>query len=167
MTTPSSLSRQRGLSLVEVLLVMAILAVGLLGLMTLQVVNLRGNATSRGRETATSLARGVLDQVQAEAQVQQMNSAYGTPLPQGFVATFNQAGTAAGTLYFDQTGQALASATGAIFTATWNRLAAKGGTPGTAEYRVEVAWSFETGPGGAPLRRTVSMDRLVARQVAP
>lgn len=164
MSTPSPSRRaQQGLSLVEVLIVMVVLAVGLLGLMALQVVNIRGNAISRGRETATSLAKALLDQVQAEAQAQQLNAAYGTPLPKDFVATFNQAGTAAGTLYYDQTGRALASAAGAIFTATWNRLAAKGGTPGTAEYRVEVAWSFETGSGGALVRRTVSMDRLIAR----
>lgn len=162
-TPPAPRRTQLGLSLVEVMIAMVVLAVGLLGLMTLQVMSLRGNAASRGRETATQLAKALLDQVQAEAQTQQLNTAYGLPLPKDFVATFNQAGTATGTLYYDQTGHAVASATGAPFTATWNRLAAKGGTPGTAEYRVEVAWAFETGPGGTPVRRTVSMDRLIAR----
>lgn len=154
---------QGGFSMVEVLVVMVILAVGILGLLTLQVMSLRGTTGSRGRETATAIAKGLLDQVQAEAQIEQLNKGYGVAKPQDFAATFNQAGTPTGNLFFDLKGKALPKAEGSVFQATWTRLAAKGDTPGASEYRVEVAWAFETNGSGVPIPRTVSMDRLITR----
>lgn len=155
--------QQQGFSMVEVLVVLVILAVGLLGLLSLQVMTLRSGATSRGRETATYIAKGLLDEVQTEAQIDQLKSGYGIAEPKDFKAVYNQAGTTEGTLHFDHQGQRLASSANAIFNATWKRLAAKGSTPGSAEYRVEVTWTFETGAGGTPIPRTVSMDRLITR----
>lgn len=156
-------NQQRGFSLIEVLLVLVILAIGLLGLLSLQVMTLRSGATSRGRETATQIAKGLLDEVQAEAQIEQLQSAYGMALPKGYAPVFGDADETGGTIPFDIQGRRLDSPTEAVFTATWKRLEAKGNTPGTAEYQVRVAWSFEAGAGGAPIARTVSMNRLVTR----
>lgn len=154
---------QHGFSLVEVLVVLVILAIGLLGLMALQVMNLRSGSTSRGRETATFIAKGLLDEVQAEAQIDHLKARYAIAQPKDFKAVYNDDKTTEGTVYFDHQGQRLASDKGSIFKATWKRLAAKGTTPNTAEYLAEVVWTFETGPGGVPLPRTVSMDRLITR----
>lgn len=154
---------QRGFSLVEVLVVMVIMAIGLLGLMALQVMNLRSGATSRGRETATFIAKGLLDEMQAEAQIDHLKARYAIAPPKDFTAIYNQEKTMEGTVYFDHQGQRLASDEGSIFKATWKRLEAKGTTPNTAEYLAEVVWTFETDPGGTPLLRTVSMDRLITR----
>lgn len=154
---------QHGFSLVEVLVVMVILAIGLLGLMALQVMNLRSGTTSRGRETATFIAKGLLDEVQAEAQIDHLRTRYAIAPPKDFQAVYNQDKSTKGTVFFDHQGQRLASEEGWIYQAFWDRLEAKGGTPGSAEYRVAVAWISEIKTDGAPILRTVSMDRLITR----
>ena len=56
---------QSGFSLVELLVAVVILAVGLLGLMELQVTALRANNKGEGILTAASLAQEVIEQITA------------------------------------------------------------------------------------------------------
>ena len=143
--------------MVEVLVALVILAVGLLGLMALEVMTIRRVADSKERQTATLLAKGMLDQVQAEAQIEHLR-AYNLNGPRDFVSTYNNP---KGTVTFDKNGKPTADAKEALFTANWGRIASKGGTPGTAEYVVEVTWVLETAANGTPIPLHVSMNRLI------
>jgi prepilin-type N-terminal cleavage/methylation domain-containing protein len=58
-------SRQRGFTLVELLISMGLSMVGLLGLMTLQVIAVRGNMSSRNFAEATSLAQERIEWLQS------------------------------------------------------------------------------------------------------
>jgi prepilin-type N-terminal cleavage/methylation domain-containing protein len=56
--------RDRGFTLVELLIALAISMVGLIGLMALQMVAIRSNASSRNFAEATALAQEKLEQLQ-------------------------------------------------------------------------------------------------------
>lgn len=66
---PRGSARPNGFSMIEMLLVMFILAIGLLGIVTLQVASMRSGATGRHFGTATLLAHSVLDQIQTQGAV--------------------------------------------------------------------------------------------------
>lgn len=66
--TPPSASRRSGFSLIEFLIAAFIMAIGVLGLTMLLTINLRQNATSRSRSTATYIAQSILQQSQTEGQ---------------------------------------------------------------------------------------------------
>lgn len=151
-----------GFSLVEVLLAMLILGVGILGLMSLMIAILANQTNSRSRQTAVCLAKGLLDRVEAEAQIKHVNTNYGLPAPTGYASAFGAAATTQGTLRFDTDGKPTDEAH-QIFTVNWRRLAAKGGTPNCSEYRVDVQWASEMSRGNTPVLRTVSMSRLVVQ----
>lgn len=57
-----------GFSMVEFLIAAFIMAIGILGLTTLLMINIRQSATSRSRSTATYIAQSVLQQAQIEGQ---------------------------------------------------------------------------------------------------
>lgn len=63
--------RQKGFSLLEMLLTAFILGIGLLGLAALQVVGIRGMAGSRQRDAAVYLASNALDRLAAEGRLLQ------------------------------------------------------------------------------------------------
>lgn len=68
--SPSSLRRrERGFSIIELLLAAFILSIGLLGLGALQVTSQSQGTNSRFRGTAALIAHNVLDQMQAEGAV--------------------------------------------------------------------------------------------------
>jgi type IV pilus modification protein PilV len=60
---------QAGFSLVELLVAMAILSIGLLGLAALQVSTSKQGTTARERGTATLVAHNLLDRIQAEGAI--------------------------------------------------------------------------------------------------
>ncbi len=64
-TAQSSVSRQSGFSLLEVLIAVVILSVGLLGLAGMQVTSLKYVTSSLQRTQATSLAYDILDRMRA------------------------------------------------------------------------------------------------------
>ncbi|MBV2235439.1 MAG: type IV pilus modification protein PilV [Sterolibacterium sp.] len=66
MKTPTSLRNQRGVSLLEVLIAMLILAFGLLGLIALQMATLRNNQSAFDRSRAVMAAYSVADIKRAE-----------------------------------------------------------------------------------------------------
>ncbi|HLO67806.1 MAG TPA: prepilin-type N-terminal cleavage/methylation domain-containing protein [Holophaga sp.] len=66
---PRTRSGERGFTLLEMLMAALILAVGLLGLAALQISSVSQGTTSRQMGTATYIAHGILDRIQAEGAV--------------------------------------------------------------------------------------------------
>lgn len=88
--------RQSGFSMLEMLMAAFILAIGILGLSTLQVMSLRASRGSRSLSTAVQVAEAMLDQVEMEGRLSSLNvtgtpSSAPPPLP-GSLQYINQAG---------------------------------------------------------------------------
>jgi len=66
--------RQAGLSLIEVLIAVLIMAVGLLGIAALQAVTLRNSQSAFDRTQATVLSYAILDSMRANATAARANS---------------------------------------------------------------------------------------------
>lgn len=93
---PRSRSRQRGISLLEVLITIIIMAFGLLGLALLQTMNLRYTQSANYRTVATNLSYEALDLVRINNIMKRTYSetAYvsgGTPTACTIAATFDPA----------------------------------------------------------------------------
>jgi type IV pilus assembly protein PilV len=65
MDLQSARSRQRGVTLVEVLVTVVVISVGLLGVAALQMTSLRDNYSSYVRGQATALADDIIDRIRA------------------------------------------------------------------------------------------------------
>lgn len=65
MRIPSSARRQRGFTLVEILVTVVLISVGLLGIAALQLTTLRGNQEAYVRSQASVLAADILDRMRA------------------------------------------------------------------------------------------------------
>lgn len=91
-TAPRSRRHQRGISLLEILITVIILAVGLLGLALLQTMNLRYTQSANYRTVATNLSYEVLDLVRAN-QLLKRRYAETTYVSGGTPATCNLAPT--------------------------------------------------------------------------
>ncbi|MGO4775952.1 type IV pilus modification protein PilV [Lysobacter sp. 2RAB21] len=63
--SPAFGARQRGLSLIEVLMAVLVLGIGLLGLAMLQATNLRLSQSSNQRTIATNLSNDLLDDIRS------------------------------------------------------------------------------------------------------
>lgn len=62
---PASMRRQRGLSLIEVLIAVLVMGLGLLGLAMLQATNLRLSQSANQRTIATNLSSDLLDDIRS------------------------------------------------------------------------------------------------------
>ncbi|MET0661442.1 MAG: type IV pilus modification protein PilV [Steroidobacteraceae bacterium] len=60
-------SRQRGVTLVEILVTVVLISVGLLGIAALQMASLRGNQEAHVRAQASVLAADILDRIRANS----------------------------------------------------------------------------------------------------
>lgn len=74
MRPPRAPRRQSGLSLIEVLIAVLIMAVGLLGIAALQAVTLRNSQSAFDRTQATVLSYAILDAMRANATAARANS---------------------------------------------------------------------------------------------
>lgn len=70
--------RQRGVTLIEVLVAVLVLSIGLIGLAALQVAALQANQISYQRSQATNLAYDVIERMRANRQAA-LNGNYDTP----------------------------------------------------------------------------------------
>lgn len=168
--------------MVEFLVAAFILAIGLLGLIALQVGAVAQAANGRGRITATYVANQILQQAQMEGQYSYFAKTTSATLPAGFVPVFTATPGAAiastavggfnvdGVQVTDATGAAMPSAYLAaqvpdankrspVFTATWVRRAYQGATPTssvqTQEFVVNVAWQEKNQPKYLSLSRDI------------
>jgi Tfp pilus assembly protein PilV len=181
MTAPRR-RRQGGFSMVEFLVAAFILAIGLLGLIALQVGAVVQAANGRGRITATYVANQVLQQAQMEGQYTYFAKATGATLPAGFTPVFTASPGAAiastaiggfnvdGVQVTDATGAAMPSAyldaqvpdinkRSPVFTANWVRRAYQGKSPAstiqTQEFVVNVAWQEKNLPKSLSMSRDI------------
>lgn len=145
---PSRRSSQGGFTMVELLVVAAILAFGLLGLTALQTLTMRVGAGSRQRVAAAYVGHSVLDRIYMEGAQSYFYESSGQPVPAGFTRVFTGAGTSGNIGSFDANGTLLSTSMsypGAVITATWDRLDPKtaapvAGAPQINEYVVNVSY---------------------------
>jgi type IV pilus assembly protein PilV len=88
-----SMNRERGVSLVEVLVALVVLSVGLLGVAALLVQSVQGTRTALYRTKAVNLVSDMADRIRANASA---GAAYATANPQirGCQSIFGQASSA-------------------------------------------------------------------------
>jgi type IV pilus modification protein PilV len=173
-------SRQKGFSLVELLVTALIFSIGLLGLAVLQVTTLRSNTSSRNRFTATSLAEGCMSAIQAEgamswayaANIQGAGTAYPTARR---VYTGAASGYFGGALVkgaFDINGDPVATGSvNQVFTVTWAQNPITASSPAVAvtgmnltEFVVTVSWTdqaFDAKGNALTTPNSMSMSRLI------
>jgi type IV pilus modification protein PilV len=118
---------ETGFSLVELLLVATIMAVGLLGLLAMQVVGISNSSQSRHRGTAALLAHCLLDRMVAEGQMsagERYSSTFGTTtwVFIDATSTSGHTSTAAENFYYDLNGNAVTAASPNLaYTLSWVR----------------------------------------------
>lgn len=117
MNTRSLIKRQRGVSLLEVLISVVVLSIGMLGLAGLQVVSLKNSTSAYQRGLATMLAYDVIDRMRADlpncasyavamgadgaGDVQNWKDGVKAALPGGNASVVIAAGTATITIRWD------------------------------------------------------------------
>ncbi len=138
---PPSPSRRAGFALAEVLVVAFLLAVGLLGLVALQVAAVRAGAGAAARAAALALAEGALETALAQARHREPPAfpGAGEPAPRGFGLDGLPAGTRP-----------------AFFSVG---VAHREAGPGIWEATATVTWA----EGAGLARRSLTLRRLVAR----
>mgnify|MGYP006188879267 FL=1 len=78
-------TRQRGFTLIEILVAVVVLVVGVLGVVVLEVTSKRGTFDALQRSTATSLAEDILERMRANPNAVRTNS-YNLVLGEGLIA---------------------------------------------------------------------------------
>lgn len=174
METPRLVRRREGgFSMVELLVATVILSVGVLGLLSLQLVSFAQGSQSRHRGTATLLAHNLLDRAVAEgllASAERYKNNGTVPAlgwtyvdPNGLSA---HASSAAENLYFDIKGKQLTDPNDPekAFTVSWQRLAGVRPWPSSwvafQPFIVNVNWR-EGGNNTAPIQHYFSTSRNV------
>jgi Tfp pilus assembly protein PilV len=163
--------------MVEFLMAAFILAIGLLGLATLQILALRSAGTSRGMTTSVLVADGITERIATEADQSYLGMIFSSA-PTGKTRYLGKAPVQAGVNptapvpdnaivdYFDAAGTPLQTATGAFFTAfTWidNQTPGNGSTGQTDVFRVRVVFNEAPNPAnpGTFLTHAVNVTRTV------
>ena len=134
--------RERGFTLVETMVTLAILSTGMLGLMAMQISAVRGVQMAAETSLATNVASGALDDLTlVDYSTLQVSGVTGFPRK------------------YDKQGNDLAaSATNPYFTVTAN-VTATGGT--YVDIRVQTTWASELKPGTT---RTVTLNGRVRQR---
>jgi hypothetical protein len=165
---------ESGFSLVEFLMAAFILAVGLLGLATLQVMALRTTTSSRGVSTGILVSEGVMERINSEAQQSYLGMVFSgaptwtpryitkAPVVAG-VATTAAVPANAIVDYYDFGGDPLPSAAGAYFTASSWVDSQTIGVGTTDRYFVRVEFNEAPDPAnpGKFVKRSLNLIRLV------
>jgi len=166
--------RQAGFSIIEMLLVAFIVAIGLLGLAALQLVSTAQGTSSRERGTANLIAHSMLDRIQAEgslAAAERYNNDAVTSTgfffidPASPTTAYNSTGGE--NLTFNIRGEVVATnAADKLFTLTWRRQNGVSASLNTAyqEFIVNVSWqeAVKNASGQTVLvDKTISVSRYV------
>lgn len=168
-----------GFTMVELLVTMAILAIGLLGLASLQVTTRAAGTTARERGTAALIAHNVLDRIQAEGAVTAAERYDFKSVTAAQVFTFTDPydiptlhdSTAAEALTYDIRGRLIseipaveiaAGTAPVIFTVSWSRQngLASSASYASQEFIVNVSWN-EANAAGALVQKHLSVIRNV------
>jgi type IV pilus assembly protein PilV len=169
--------RAAGFTMVELLVAMAILAIGLLGLASLQVATQSSGTTARERGTAALIAHNVLDRIQAEGAVTAAERFDFKEVTAGQAFTFIDPydpesihdSSGAENLTFDIRGRLTSEIPSAelptsptVFTVTWRRQAGLVASPTAAfqQFIVNVNWK-EVNASGATVDKYLSVTRNV------
>ncbi|WP_243324556.1 prepilin-type N-terminal cleavage/methylation domain-containing protein [Geothrix sp. SG200] len=174
-TPPVRRQFQRGFTMVELLMAMAIFAIGMLGLAALQVVSVSQGTGGRLRGTAAFLAHSVMDRATSEGQVtaaERQANTNGLPNTTAGWTFIGDASAVAKTdgaaLLFDINGRPIAAAdktTPVVFTATWfSRTGTVNVGTRTAlqEFVVNVTWKEADPKKGTALdTKAISVSRYV------
>ncbi len=140
---------EQGFTMVELLVVAVILAIGLLGLIALQVASIKSGGQSRLRGTATLLGHNLLDRAVAEGLVSSAErydqngvvSSTGWKYIDPNLSAYTS--TATDNLFFDINGNAVPSNDpNLVFTVSWQRFAGVNAGPTYAfqPFVVNVNW---------------------------
>jgi hypothetical protein len=138
--------------MIELMLVAFILAVGLLGLLSLQVVSIASGGQSRLRGTATILAHNLLDRVVAEGLIssaERYDSGNGTITTTGWrfidpVGLTAETSTGGANFYYDVQGNAVAASDPSlVYIVSWQRMPGMVGSNVLAvqPFVVNVQWN--------------------------
>nr|WP_306589860.1 hypothetical protein [Geothrix sp. 21YS21S-4] len=162
--------------MLEFLMAAFILAIGLLGLATLQIMALRTTTSSRGMSTAVLVSEGVMERINAEARQSYLGMVFNgapswtpryigkAPVVGGILPTA-AAPAAAIVDYYDFAGAPLPSATGAYFTvSSWVDTQVISGTVGaTDRYLVRVEFTESPDPSNPAklVKHSVNLVRSV------
>lgn len=165
---------QAGFSMVEMLLVAFIVAIGLLGLGALQIVSTAQSTSSRERGTANLIGHSTLDRIQAEGAIsagERLTDDKVTSTGFTFIApadlTTVHDSSAAETLYYNLRGDIVAAnAPDMLFTLSWRRQSGVSASLNTAyqEFIVNVSWkeASKNASGQTVLvDKTISVSRYV------
>lgn len=171
----SARSAESGFSMIEMLMVAFIMAIGLLGLAALQTMSIRGGSKGRMLGTASFVAHGLLDQIQAEgaaasAQRYMTGTIIGT-YPHVGSADASASGpnaeanklTVDGLLATDPYYATLATPPATVFDLTWKRNAGFVNPTTRSAYQefiVNVHWQ-EAGTGTQLVDKYFSVSRYV------
>ena len=158
--------REAGFSMVEMLMAAFILAIGLLGLATLQVMSLRTSSGSQNLNTAVRIADQVMDQIELEGRLGWLNITASDFVPGTLTSQYVGKGK---TLYvaFDNNGKAQSSVPvdtkpSGIFVATISESAQDAATTGrNSNFTVLVEFRDQVGRTGALISRSVTLTRRI------
>jgi len=128
-------ARQQGMTLIEVMIAVLLLAVGVAGMISIQVLAMRDEAIAREDNDASRIARDVIEQVQRMpfAQVAVTGGAYALP------AWISIAGYANGEIPVQVQTPAGAVMDQKVFTVSW-KIADVAGQGSLRNVDVQVAW---------------------------
>ncbi|WP_005033775.1 prepilin-type N-terminal cleavage/methylation domain-containing protein [Holophaga foetida] len=170
-------SLQAGFSMVEMLMAAFVLAIGLLGLATLQLMSLKASRGGKSLSTAVQVAERVMDQIEMEGRLSWLNvtdSAYAAPtalsnlnyIGKNFVAE----GDFSGKLYltFDDQGKAVADApvsgdkpSGRYVATVEASAPTNGGTGRVSDFTVIIEFADQADQNSVAIVRTVTLTRRI------
>jgi prepilin-type N-terminal cleavage/methylation domain-containing protein len=173
MPTTQAIRAQKGFSLIELLMVAFIFAIGLLGLTALMATGIRASGGGRQRDTAAYLANDVLERLAADGRMSAMRRANGEAIP-GTCLLGNAVDNTANTYQildtngdpqstFDMEGRP--SSAKPVFSVEWVRRSTKSvasvaSVTSVAEVVVNVSW-LESGQGTATTQKWLSCSRMI------
>lgn len=147
--TYSQRKRQRGTTMLEVLVALLVLSIGLLGLATLQANGVRFNHSAYLRTQSALLMYDIIDSMRANATVARDSNCYVVALSASAAGSCNSVASADVTRWKTSLANQLPSGDGAV--------AQKGGTVGTV-YTVTVQWQDRDDNQGNPVTKTLTID---------
>ncbi len=165
----TSVSAQRGFSMVEMLMTAFILAVGIMGLTMLQVMSLKGARGGKSLGTAVQVGEMIMDQVEMEGRLSWLNLTAGQLAAPAALTTLQYINQAHPAQTFNIKGEVPVTGTPdptdatpfyTVVVAQNNNIAAGTGT--ISDFTVNVTFSDQVNPAtGLAIQRVVTITRRI------